>query len=193
MKKYLEQERARAIEKCTACGVCAKKCPIIEHTGLKDLRSKEIQKAVKRFLTSAEANDTVYTRAFACMECFKFVAQCCPEGLNPLLINEMIKWEYQRKHWAEMPAVDPSAPDSDQRVLASIQVRPKEYRRILTPTKVRGARYLFFPGCNVYMQPEKLLNALDILSAIVEDCAFLPGLDFCCGDVHYNSQEDHFA
>jgi Fe-S oxidoreductase len=41
---------------------------------------------------------------------------------------------------------------------------------------------VFFPGCNVYLQPEKILNALDIMDAIGEDYAFLPGLDYCCGD-----------
>nr|WP_282959055.1 (Fe-S)-binding protein [Desulfobacter hydrogenophilus] len=41
-----------------------------------------------------------------------------------------------------------------------------------------------FPGCNVYFQPEKLLNALDIMDAIGDDYSFLPGLDYCCSDSH---------
>jgi Fe-S oxidoreductase len=34
----------------------------------------------------------------------------------------------------------------------------------------------------VYFQPEKILNSLDILDTIGDDYAFLPGLDYCCGD-----------
>ena len=34
----------------------------------------------------------------------------------------------------------------------------------------------------MYFQPEKILNALDIMDAIGDDYAFLPGLDYCCGD-----------
>jgi Fe-S oxidoreductase len=41
---------------------------------------------------------------------------------------------------------------------------------------------VFFPGCNVYFQPEKILSALDVLAALQEDFAFLPGLDHCCGE-----------
>ncbi len=33
----------------------------------------------------------------------------------------------------------------------------------------------------MYLQPEKILNAMDIMDAIGDDYAFLPGLDHFCG------------
>jgi Fe-S oxidoreductase len=118
------------------------------------------------------------------MECFKCVDNCCPEGLDPLLVNEIIKWEYRRNHVIETSYVDPKDSAVAQRVLASTQVSPEEYKRIFTATDKGTARYVFFPGCNVYFQPEKVLTALDIMGLITEDYAFVPGLDFCCGEVH---------
>jgi Fe-S oxidoreductase len=77
---------------------------------------------------------------------------------------------------------DQQKPDSIHRVLASIQVSGSDYRKITKPSNKKNARYVFFPGCNVYFQPEKILNALDIMDAIGDNYAFLPGLDYCCGD-----------
>jgi heterodisulfide reductase subunit D len=46
------------------------------------------------------------------------------------------------------------------------------------------AKYVFFPGCNVYLQPEKILSALDVMDMITEDYALLPGMNYCCGNVY---------
>jgi Fe-S oxidoreductase len=181
---YFDQQRQRVIENCKACGFCAKNCPIIEHTELRKASAKDIQKKVKAFFEHGETDEIVFQRAFSCMECFKCVDNCCPEGLNPLFVNEMIKWEYNRNNIIETSYDDPNHETSAQRVLASIQVSPEDYRKISEPSDRDRAGYVFFPGCNVYFQPEKILNALDVLSLITEDYAFVPGLDFCCGDVH---------
>jgi len=106
----------------------------------------------------------------------------CPEDLNPMLVNELIKSQYISKGLANKAYGDASQPDSAHRVLASVQVSAAEYNRITTSSGKQSARYVFFPGCNVYFQPEKILNALDIMDAIGDDYAFLPGLDYCCGD-----------
>jgi hypothetical protein len=55
----------------------------------------------------------------------------------------------------------------------------------LTVSEVPNAEYIFYAGCNVYIQPDKILNALDIIGRITDDCTFVPGLDFCCGNAHY--------
>ncbi len=79
---------------------------------------------------------------------------------------------------------DAKQADSAQRVLASVQVSGSDYNKITTSGNKQSARYVFFAGCNVYFQPEKILNALDIMDAIGDDYTFLPGLDYCCGDSH---------
>ena len=192
MIDYYMSQKKTFLEQCKECGVCAKKCPIVKNTALKDESPKSTQKKVKRFLQDGAADDTVFTRAFSCMECFKCVGDCCPEGLNPLAISEIVRWEYRKNGLVDAPSTDPSDPsdpDATQRVLASIQIESSDYHRILTETAPEQPEYVFFPGCNVYNQPEKILDALDILDRINPAYAFIPGLDNCCGDVHYFSGE----
>jgi Fe-S oxidoreductase len=184
LANYYRNEKNRALEKCKECGVCAKKCPIIKTTELAEVSPKEIQEQIKAYLKSGEANRTVFDRAFSCMQCFQCVNKCCPEGLDPLTVNEIIKWEYRQNKIVEMGYGDPKDADSIHRVLAAVQLSAEDYLKISTPSTKDTAKYVFFSGCNVYYQPEKLLNALDIMDQITDDYAFVPGLDFCCGNVH---------
>jgi Fe-S oxidoreductase len=184
LTQYYIEEKIRVIEKCKECGVCAKKCPIIRHTELDNISSQEIQIRIKSYLQDGETNKTVFTRALSCMECFKCADNCCPEGLNPLLVNEIIKWEYRNNKIVETPYGDPQAADSAHRVIASILLTSDTYPKITIPSKKDRARHVLFAGCNVYLQPEKILTCLEIMDLITKDYAFLPGLDFCCGNVH---------
>ena len=184
LTRYYRSEKKRVLEKCVECGVCAKKCPIIKTTELADVSPKEIQEQIKAYLKTGEASQTVFNRAFACMQCFQCVDKCCPEGLDPLAVNEIIKWEYRQNKIVEMGYGDPKDADSTHRVLAGIQLSAEDYLKISTPSAKNTAKYVFFSGCNVYYQPDKLLNALDIMDLITDDYAFVPGLDFCCGNAH---------
>ncbi len=181
---FFTEEKQRFLDNCTRCGLCAEECAILSYTDCAEISSQEIQEGVFEYIESGVPNQHAYTKAFACMECFKCTADMCPEGLNPMLINEIIKGEYISKGLAPSTLTDSREADSVHRVLAGVQVSDDDFRRISTPSKKRNAKYVFFPGCNVYFQPEKILNALDILDAIGDDYAFLPGLDYCCGDNH---------
>ncbi|UCG09617.1 MAG: 4Fe-4S dicluster domain-containing protein, partial [Desulfobacterales bacterium] len=90
------------IRKCKECGICAKKCPIIKTTGLADVSPPEIQKQIKAYLETGDTNQTVFRRAFSCMQCFQCVDKCCPEGLDPMTVNEIIKWGYRQNKVVEM-------------------------------------------------------------------------------------------
>ncbi len=181
---YYREEKKRVLEKCVECGICAKKCPIIQKTALADVSPQEIQMQIKAYLKTGEANQAVFKRAFSCMQCFQCVDKCCPEGLDPLAVNEIIKWEYRENKIVEMGYGDPKDPGSAHRVLAGLQLSAEDYQKISTPSTRNRTKYVFFSGCNVYYQPEKLLNALDLMDFITDDFAFVPGLDYCCGNVH---------
>jgi len=161
-----------------------KKCPILKRTDLKDMSPKEIQGKVVDFLKTGAADDIVYTKAFACMECYECVFERCPSGLSPLTINEIIKYDYRQSNLAEIPYTDPKNSLAKQRVLSSIQISATDYKKIFTPAAKESAKYVFFPGCNVYLQPEKILSALDVMNLITDDYAILPGMDYCCGNVY---------
>ena len=175
-------EKQRFLEHCTQCGLCAEGCPILSYTEICENSAQEIQEGVFDFMDSGIPNQRAYTKAFACMECFKCTAGMCPENLNPMLVNELIKAEYISSGMANKAYGDARQPDSAHRVLANVQVSASDYSKITKSSNQKHARYVFFPGCNVYFQPEKILNAIDIMDAIGDDYAFLPGLDNCCGD-----------
>lgn len=180
--EYYLAEKKRFMDNCITCGLCAKECPILPHTRAKETSFAEIQQGVFDFINSGKINEFAFIKAFACMECFKCTQDVCPEDLNPLLINELVKGAYIVKGLAERPYGDPGETASVHRVLASVLVSADEYRKITTVSDKTTAEIVFFPGCNVYFQPEKILSALDIMDAIGDDYAFLPGLDNCCGD-----------
>jgi Fe-S oxidoreductase len=181
---HYQKEKQRYLDNCIQCGLCAEGCPILPFTDMSEISCQNIQESIFEFMDGGAPNQMVYTKAFACMECFKCTADMCPEDLNPMLINELIKSEYIAKGLAGKAYGDPKQPDSAHRVLASVQVSGPEYHKITIAGTKQSARYVFFAGCNVYLQPEKILNALDIMDVIGDDYAFLPGLDFCCGDSH---------
>ena len=155
LAKYYRKEKKRVLEKCKECGVCAKRCPIIKTTELAEVPPKEIQEQIKAYLKTGEANQTVFNRAFSCMQCFQCVVKCCPEGLDPLAVNEIIKWEYHRNKIVEMGYGDPKDADSAHRVLAGIQLSAEDY---LKNTKwVKRINVLFSQfdaGNNGYLSKE---------------------------------------
>ena len=179
---YYDKEKQRFLENCTQCGLCTEECPIMPYTDVSEISSQDIQEGVFDFMESGIPNQRAYTKAFACMECFKCTVDICPEDLNPMLVNELIKGEYISRGLEEKAYGDQQQPDSVHRILASVQVSASDYSKITKSSNKQHARYVFFPGCNVYFQPEKILNALDIMDSIGDDYAFLPGLDYCCGD-----------
>jgi len=176
------EEKQSFLENCIQCGLCAEECPILPYTEIGTLSAQEIQEDVFDLIKSGNPNQNAYTKAFACMECFKCTTGICPQDLNPMLVNELIKAEYISRGLASRAYSDATQTASVHRVLASIQVSASDYNRITQPSNKQNARYVLFPGCNVYFQPELILNALDILDAIGDEYAFLPGLDNCCGD-----------
>ena len=153
------KEKQRFLENCSQCGICVEGCPILPCTQVGKASAQEIQKDVFDFMDGGLPSQNAYTKAFACMECFKCTAEMCPEGLNPMLVNELIKGEYIERGLAKKVYADAMASDSTHRVLASVQVSASDYSRITNRSKKQKARYVFFPGCNVYFQPEKILNA----------------------------------
>jgi heterodisulfide reductase subunit D len=184
LSQLFEQEKQRILDNCTACGICFKKCPISCKTALADRKPAEVQQALKDFLAQGVYSEELRERVASCMKCYGCVRDMCPQGLNPMRTLEICDWEMSRAGLIEHPPWDPKHPELVHRVLASIQISSRDYQRIMTSSPQGPADTVFFAGCNVYYQPEKLLNALDVMALIDERHAFVPGLDFCCGNCH---------
>lgn len=91
---HFAKEKQRFLENSTHCGICAEKCPILPYTDISEISSQDIQEGVFDFMDSGIPNHRAYTKAFACMECFKCATDMFPEGLDSMLINEFIKGVY---------------------------------------------------------------------------------------------------
>ncbi len=88
---YYNKEKQRFLENCIQCGLCAEGCPILPYTDISEISTQDIQEGVFDFMDGGIPNQHAYTKAFACMECFKCTTDMCPEDLNPMLVNEFIK------------------------------------------------------------------------------------------------------
>lgn len=179
-----QEVKNKFLDECIECGLCITKCPVIQYTDIHNSNPKNIQKYIKKFLNTGELTQEAYTKVYSCMECYKCAGEKhCPKGFDTITINEIAKWERQKR------CIQCNTDDDDyitQKVLASIQVSKKDYEKIFTATEKGNAEYVFFTGCNVYKQPEKILNAIDIINEITQDWAFVPGIDYCCGDLYNN-------
>ncbi len=173
------------LENCTQCGRCAAMCPVIKETEISNISSRTIQQSLFKYMNDGKQNNIVYTRAYSCQKCFKCTINTCPKELNPMLVNEIIFSEYTKLKDSSQLHQDVY---KDHKILSRTQTSIDEYKRITTPIN-KKAQILFFPGCNVYIQPEKILNTLDILDKIGKEYSFMPGIEHCCGDRCYGSGE----
>ncbi len=180
---FYEKERRKNIRECTKCGQCIEACQEIKRdeisTSFRELQYKTIE-----FLKKPFKDDDIYYKAFCCIGCYKCTDNICPNQMDAVVTNDIIRWEYIRNGFVDqVEYINPMEKNSQHRILASVQTNEEEYKRISTKRIEEDARVLFFPGCNIYQQPDKLLAALDIMDSIGKPYHFFPGLDYCCGNI----------
>jgi Fe-S oxidoreductase len=160
-------------------------CPAFAHRKVPGT-CQTIQRDIRSYLEGGSPTDAVIERSQLCNECFLCVTDTCPQGLDPMRFNQLLRGLLNKEGARPLPFIPPSDPASDERVVASLITTGEEYLRITTPAVKGDGRILFFPGCNIYYQPNLLLTALDLLDLVVEHWTYLPGLDNCCGS-NYDS------
>jgi Fe-S oxidoreductase len=145
---------------------------------------QEVQQQVRGYLDGGPAGETVVERSRLCNECFKCVLDTCPQALDPMRINQLMRGLLHLEGTDPRPFTPPDETLSNERIMSALLTTVEEYGRISTPFTKGDGRYLFFAGCNVYYQPHLLLTAMDVLDRVCDDWAYLPGLDHCCGSNH---------
>jgi heterodisulfide reductase subunit D len=171
--------------RCTACGICAEMCPAFAHR-TENTSFREVQEKVRGYLKGAPPTDAVLERCRLCDECYQCAGDTCPQGLDPMRVNQLVRGLLNDQGFVPRPFIPPSEPQSFERIISALLTTEAEYRRITTPAVKGDGRVLFFPGCNIYYQPDLLLTAMDVLDLLSENWVFLPGLDHCCGS-NYDS------
>jgi len=178
----IQNLKQQILDNCIACGTCAKICPSIAVAQMGQIKPKVIQEHMLDFIKAPRTDDMVSKRIDSCLECFKCVA-VCPKDLNPLAYIGLAKF------MAFQNGLEPyvSAKPADHRVhYASINndLNERQISSVTKKTFATSSKTVFFPGCNVYKDAQRLLRIKEILNQIDPEIAFLPGLDFCCGDAY---------
>ncbi|MDR2820474.1 MAG: (Fe-S)-binding protein [Desulfovibrio sp.] len=186
LSEYYEAAKQKVITSCLKCGKCISECRVMPFSRIK-IDPRKTQQDIIDFLSGGkELSPAGQFKLNSCMRCYGCLDVQCPIGVNSMLITELLAREIQFRK--ETPWDIPLYPVHEE--LARKGTSAEEYERIsLERTDVK-ADYLFFPGCNVYKQPDKILNALDMLDAIGNRYSFAPGLAYCCGSSSRGSGGD---
>ncbi|MBD3227283.1 MAG: 4Fe-4S dicluster domain-containing protein [Candidatus Lokiarchaeota archaeon] len=161
-------------EKCTLCGDCFHKCPVLQ---------LPIEKSIEE-MKRIQARKKTEIVLQKCQSCF-YCNIICPNQANPAQLI-LKRWnEYYKENglpiWAKyFNTLD--HPNFRSYPL-SMKTLPKDEKQVLEDwkdlSKVKG-NYCY-PGCNVitscYLTDTKLLEDLEIRGA----------LDFCCGETFYRT------
>lgn len=174
---YYRETKERLITKCVKCGNCITKCRVMNYTEIKS-RPADIQQGIIDYLSGGkELSGDSEAKVRSCMRCYGCLDVKCPIDLDSMTINELVNCE--REERKETPWDGVLYPIHGD--LSKKWTTGEELKRITTAVENEGAEYLFFPGCNIYKQPDKLLNALTIMDEIGNDYSFAPGMEYCCG------------
>lgn len=176
LSDYYDECEKNFLTKCVECGQCVDECLMMQRiSGVP--AAGEILSSIKDFLRGGELSASASLKTAACMSCYGCVDSNCPIGLDSLRINELVRREVERRK--ETPY---SMALYDNHIQRSREFTNKdEFTRITTPVHIPGAEYALFPGCNIYRQPDKILNLFDIMDAIGTPYSFIPGMQYCCG------------
>ena len=182
MHTLADDLKRNILDNCITCGTCAKICPSIRIAQMGHIKPKVIQEHLYAFIKQPKADDIVSRRIDSCLECFKCV-DVCPKDLNPLSFIELSKFiAFQNEH---KPYTMARPADYQVHYQSLDNDLNKNEKSVLTQKSIHSAgKFVFFPGCNIYKDASRLRRVKAILDKIDPDIAFLPGLDFCCGDAY---------
>ncbi len=170
------QAKQKIIHNCIKCGNCINQCKSVKITN-QHFNVADVQSNIIAFLDGTETlSDESLKKVNSCMGCFGCLDIKCKINVPSMIINELVKWDLSDKNsYIPSEEIYPTQIDQAKRLTTR-----EEFFRITSPA-YHDSDYLFFPGCNVYNQPDKLLNALTILDEIGKPYSFAPGLEYCCG------------
>ncbi len=174
------------LSECAECGQCVEHCRVVPFLD-RSVDAGSVIGGLRRFLAGGEAGEETKLLADACMRCYGCTGDYCPIGMDKLLLNELY-WRENELRTQEKPYSRKQYVFHEERMRRFTS--PEEYRRITEPKIVKGAEFVLFPGCNIYRQPEKVLDMLDLMDAVGIPYSFLPGISYCCGQGNRGSRGD---
>jgi Fe-S oxidoreductase len=171
----MQEFEGHLLNNCLHCGKCLRECKVIEFLELDESSYMKLQEQRIQSIKTGVLNKDIRQIVYACMECYYCATIECPAGIDLMSINRLVK------------SKDPNNPlrhdDLNRNEIRHTVLQncsDEDTNKLLTE-RITRSDVVFFPGCNVYAQPDILLKALSIMDQIGE-YSFLPGLNNCCGE-----------
>ena len=188
LKEYLNAEKEKIVTACTACGKCIEVCTNVQAFHLNEEQIKSLPQKRLSALSVNALSELVFQWAFGCNHC----GQClhaCPEGLDPLLFNNILKFEFlnrgdKRVSMVRDRILDPTSGGFKRAIdiINALQMQPSEARWLSgIPDNPVPVEVLLFLGCNSLLRPDIALSLIDIMDMIGIHYVALGGTEFCCG------------
>lgn len=182
LAEYLAGETRAIASACTACGKCVEVCPVVPHIDLAGGTPDSITRSILGVLRDGSApSPGAAAWAHACNGCGECIP-ACPESVNPRRMLVLANTVRAREE-AQTPELFRKMSRAI-RLMAGMQLVPREFARLLKQPKAREVPVVFYLGCNPLRTPHVLFNAMVVLDAIGVDYEVVGGPGVCCGIIH---------
>ena len=189
LSELFAAEKAEIVHNCDLCGLCVEVCPAIPLTPLASVPPSEIQEKIIDVFKNGTGSEVAAIRAASCMRCAN-CSEVCPQGLNPLDLQEILQTEMVKLGQKRFPRMEIKLGEQIcliTDVLASLQMKPEEQCWLTrVPDVPRQKDIVFFTGCGWTMMPDKMFLMSDIFTRLKLDFVMLAGGELCCGSQYLN-------
>jgi heterodisulfide reductase subunit D len=182
LAEYIARESAGLAAACTACGKCVEVCPVVPFIDVHGESPEAITRSIVAVLRNGHAPAPGSAAwAHACNGCGECIP-VCPESINPrkmLVLANTVRASEERQTPELFRKMSRAI-----RLMAGLQLVPREYARMLRQPAARDVPVVFYLGCNPIRTPHLLFNAMQVLDAIGVDYEVVGGPGVCCGIIH---------
>jgi len=185
IQEYFQDEKEKFIQGCNYCPVCLDNCQPLVYLNL-GIPNSDIMKKIAVLLKDGIYSQEVYDFVYSCSVC-GCCEKACPEGINPMLLMDIVKAELVTRGYKAPPSCQlflPREKYNASRVLESLQVKPSERRWVTeVPQNPGHKEVVFFLSCFFHQISKDVFTSLDILEKMEEDFVAIGGVDYCCGEM----------
>ncbi len=191
LNDYLTGQAGEIVARCTVCGDCFERCPIVPLTPLSASSPTEVVAGVIDLLAGRGAPEgaredgvrwaEVCTRCGVCID-------VCTEGVNPRRMLAICEGLAHAVTGTESPNQTFHRMAQNIRLLSGIQLERSQIAAVQSPP-THPVDVVFYAGCNVLSTPHIILNVIDLLDALGVEHRVAGGTGYCCGIVHFRGGE----
>ena len=170
-ERFLAEQTALVLDKCTACGKCVEVCPMWPHSAAKDAPADQVAAGIVSLLRSAEPTPAATAFVNTCSGS-ALCRDVCPEGIDPFDMMRTAKVHQNVLDGKKTPPSEYKLVD----LSVKLQLGPKEPRWFTRrPPADARADLVFYMGCNIMRTPHIALTVMDLLDRLGADYATVGG------------------